>query len=735
MKHFSKSIGQCLMTVLMTSTIIEIYTLPLLDAFDSAASAAPAGTDRTTSKTTAVIVPTSTLPETAAPENAPNSPVSVAVETIPVAPEPTAEIPVSTAADVPQPAEASSPTAPEAIASPDPTSAETPASSPAPSPAKTATVPAASPDAAPNAARLAATRQSIANKLAALVNRDRPALASQLQNNLVALAIYYAQIGEFKDARQVAHHPSLPIEVQTAVLAEIDQIVALLGEQPGGQPIGTAQLGAQAGQGATDSKTPTDPSKTAAGATGTAAIPTEPLTIATAVNSQALADPGYQTVPAAPELLQPYLSDRCLNPNVIQAAAVPAVPAISAATGSKPIAVAQPTRSSPFLPIGQHVAAQLKTVSVAANSPTGQLAQPKPEAIAPAVQVSQTVLVSRTAPIRSTAEPAAKPSAPIAQLETSQNSASLAESPLSKSIAPAALNPLGVTLPKTIDSTVSSWFYGAASYGAASLPIATLAPLSTLAPISALIDSTKATPPIDNSLLPEDSYTPTQVRINMSALPKFIKLTREATKSTLFPVASPAVSAVPVAKSIAANPTASQTADYWRTIATNCGGLQSSDVQGYAMSPAANRKLAGSGMVFPLPMLVPITSGFGWRIHPISGDRRFHTGLDLGAPYGTPVLSAMAGRVVQAGEMGGYGLAVVVQATSGQQENLYGHLSAIAVKPGDQVAQGGILGLVGSTGNSTGPHLHFETLLPTTEGWTAVDPLAAAALASASVPQ
>ena len=702
------------MTVLMTSTIIETYTLPLLDAFGGAASAAPTKADRTKSDATAVVVPTSAPPETAAPEAAPANSTpdlstSVAVEAIPAPAATTAEIPV--AADVPQTAVANPPNAPEPIASPSPTPADAPSPTLDPSPANAA--PASSPDAAPNAARLAAARQSIANKLAALVNRDRPAQASQLQSNLVALAIYYAQIGEFKDARQVAHHPALPIEVQTAVLAEIDQIVAHPGEHPGGQPLsGIAQASqAAADQIATDSKT-ADPSKTAAGTTGTTATG-EPITIATAVNPQALADPGYQTVPAAPELLQPYLSDRCLNPDVVQAAAVPAVatPAVPTATGSKPIAVAQPPRSSPFLPIGWKVAAQLKTLSVAATSPTGQPAQPNSQAaIAPPVQISQTVLVSRTAPILSkTGATAAKPSAPIAQLETTQNAAaSLTEIPSNSAIAPAAINPLGVTLPKSIGSTVSSWFYGSASYGAASYSA--------------------------NSLLPEDSYTPTQIRIDTSALPKFIKLTREATKSTLSPITA---SAVPVAKSIAANPTvnpANPTADYWRTIATNCGGLQPSDVQAYGMSPVANRKLAGSGMIFPLPIAVPITSGFGWRIHPISGDRRFHTGLDLGAPYGTPVLSAMAGRVVQAGEMGGYGLAVIVQAASGQQENLYGHLSAIAVKPGDQVAQGGILGLVGSTGNSTGPHLHFETLLPTTEGWTAVDPLAAAALASASVP-
>jgi murein DD-endopeptidase MepM/ murein hydrolase activator NlpD len=542
--------------------------------------------------------------------------------------------------------------------------------------------------------------------------------------------------------------------------------VAQLDGQPGGSLAGQPQPGqpAPAGQIATDFKTPGDPSSPPAGATDTAATATEPLTVTTAVNAQAIADPGYQTIPATPELLQPYLSDRCLNPDVVQ----PAPAAATAATAPKPIAAVQPTRRSAFLPIGQHVAAQLKTVSIAANPQSGQPAQPNPQAIAPPVQISQTVLVSRIAPIRSMpvppaahsgiapiAQPVAQPSVtPIAQpsvdssrVESSRVDssaqlpesvaetaiASLPETPLSSAIAPAAINPLGVTLPKALGSTVNSWVYGASS-----LPLETSRDRPLLSPISTLtLKSAESAPPTDRSLLPEDSYTPVQTQIDTTALPKFIKLTRASTKlSSSFLVESPA-SPAPVAKATTASPPiANQTADYWRTIATNCGGLQSADAQqAYAMSPAVNRKLAGNNMIFPLPIPVPITSGFGWRIHPISGDRRFHTGLDLGAPYGTPVLSALAGHVVEAGAMGGYGLAVIVEATSGQQQNLYGHLSAIAVKPGDQVAQGSVLGLVGSTGNSTGPHLHFETLLPTTEGWSAVDPLAAAALALAAAPQ
>ncbi len=120
-------------------------------------------------------------------------------------------------------------------------------------------------------------------------------------------------------------------------------------------------------------------------------------------------------------------------------------------------------------------------------------------------------------------------------------------------------------------------------------------------------------------------------------------------------------------------------------------------------------------------MLAPITSIFGWRVHPITGDRRFHAGIDLGAPLGTPVLAAYAGQVALANWMGGYGLAVVLQHSQTQQ-TLYGHLSEVFVQPGQWVEQGTVIGEVGSTGNSTGPHLHFEWRQMTTEGWVATDP-------------
>jgi len=126
----------------------------------------------------------------------------------------------------------------------------------------------------------------------------------------------------------------------------------------------------------------------------------------------------------------------------------------------------------------------------------------------------------------------------------------------------------------------------------------------------------------------------------------------------------------------------------------------------------------GSGIVFPLSVAAPITSLFGWRVHPITGDRRFHAGTDLGAPTGTPILAAAKGQVESANW---YGLAVIINHGSAQQ-SLYGHMSDIFVQPGQWVEPGTVIGRVGSTGNSTGPHLHFEIRHLTQNGWVAVDP-------------
>mgnify|MGYP001799656827 FL=1 len=126
--------------------------------------------------------------------------------------------------------------------------------------------------------------------------------------------------------------------------------------------------------------------------------------------------------------------------------------------------------------------------------------------------------------------------------------------------------------------------------------------------------------------------------------------------------------------------------------------------------------------VFPIAMPSPITSLFGWRIHPISGDRRFHTGTDLGAPEGTPVVATKDGEVQVADYLGGYGLTVILRHENGSLETRYAHLSRLLVRPGETVKQGEVVGLIGSTGNSTGPHLHFELRELTAQGWVLINP-------------
>ena len=134
-------------------------------------------------------------------------------------------------------------------------------------------------------------------------------------------------------------------------------------------------------------------------------------------------------------------------------------------------------------------------------------------------------------------------------------------------------------------------------------------------------------------------------------------------------------------------------------------------------------KLTSAGQIlYPLPEPVPVTSRFGWRRHPVTGVRRFHSGVDLGAGQGTPVIASRAGKVVSADRLGGYGLAIVLQQPDGSQDTLYAHLSQIFVRPGEQIKPGTIIGRVGSTGLSTGPHLHYEARRMSNTGWVAVDP-------------
>jgi murein DD-endopeptidase MepM/ murein hydrolase activator NlpD len=115
---------------------------------------------------------------------------------------------------------------------------------------------------------------------------------------------------------------------------------------------------------------------------------------------------------------------------------------------------------------------------------------------------------------------------------------------------------------------------------------------------------------------------------------------------------------------------------------------------------------AGKGAL-SYPVNGPITSGFGYRVHPIFHVRKLHTGVDFDVDAGVPVKAAAAGTVVFAGWRGGYGKCVVID-HGGGLATLYAHQSTILVSVGQVVKRGEVIGKVGSTGYSTGPHLHFE---------------------------
>jgi murein DD-endopeptidase MepM/ murein hydrolase activator NlpD len=136
--------------------------------------------------------------------------------------------------------------------------------------------------------------------------------------------------------------------------------------------------------------------------------------------------------------------------------------------------------------------------------------------------------------------------------------------------------------------------------------------------------------------------------------------------------------------------------------------------QASRQAEAMIRKLQGTGgsvgtgsYTWPTPGYTSITSPFGMRYHPILKTRKLHTGVDIGAPNGVKILAADSGTVIFSGWLGAYGQAIIIDHGAGIS-TLYGHQSELLVGEGDGVTKGQTIGRVGSTGWSTGPHLHFE---------------------------
>lgn len=127
-------------------------------------------------------------------------------------------------------------------------------------------------------------------------------------------------------------------------------------------------------------------------------------------------------------------------------------------------------------------------------------------------------------------------------------------------------------------------------------------------------------------------------------------------------------------------------------------------------APPPSLGIVATGMFRPIgaPLRSAVlTSGFGMRMHPLLGYARAHAGMDLAAPYGSPIYATSDGMVGAANWRGGYGLTVALE-HGGGVETRYAHMSRVAVVPGQQVRAGQVIGYVGSTGLSTGPHLHYE---------------------------
>jgi murein DD-endopeptidase MepM/ murein hydrolase activator NlpD len=142
-------------------------------------------------------------------------------------------------------------------------------------------------------------------------------------------------------------------------------------------------------------------------------------------------------------------------------------------------------------------------------------------------------------------------------------------------------------------------------------------------------------------------------------------------------------------------------------------------ISGSLSTASRGRAYVGGEFTWPTPSCYYITSNFSpRRKNPVTGIYKRHTGTDIGAAYGASIVAANSGTVTLAGWNSGYGNCVVID-HGGGRATLYGHMSSIGVSKGQTVTKGQQIGLVGSTGNSTGPHLHFEILI----NGSAVDPM------------
>ncbi len=146
-------------------------------------------------------------------------------------------------------------------------------------------------------------------------------------------------------------------------------------------------------------------------------------------------------------------------------------------------------------------------------------------------------------------------------------------------------------------------------------------------------------------------------------------------------------------------------------------------IPGVNWSPAGDRSASTAGVLtaYPLPNTVSVLTNYGWQVDPASRRVVFHSGIDLTAERGTPVLAAGQGTIAYAGNQGNFGNLIVINHPQGLQTR-YAQLQEISVQVGQTVNQGDRIGTVGATGDAPRPHLHFEVRSNSNLGWVAQDP-------------
>ena len=746
MKYFLKPLGYCLTTAVMTSAMLRLYALPTVEAATLDSDHQPLSTTAldqalesadhslSTSVHIQVISPPETLPAESSASLSRSAPTptepEIKLDSQPVSRDKSATHDLVSdhwaSPDAKADVESSSPSGLNLGSSPDPvfnpaTDPKQPAANQVPQKAEAAPV-----------RTIAGMRQVVEKRLAVIVEQNKITREAKLRQMLIYTVMQYAWTGRFDEARQVAQHPTFSSDLQTELLAKITMIQSerqptQLAEQSApNQPTHSPNnLGAELGGRHI-------PSSYVAGLAGGASY--------TAISlGQQCPIPG-ETVPAQKSITsgQP---DQTVKQRVTPG--IPAfVPALSQNLAARMVQHSQfpPTAVQPASLPTAHSLVQKSSIQASEQFVgVASRLQPADSAVAlAALNVQQTgagselQASSQVQPLELTQQPQVL-QAKQSQVKSFASSKQFAPNSQFSTMMPVLWNldqvlgialdqsfgQLSLSLPDWISVPLTSnWSFWTAS-GLNQASLTQSSPNQSSSPVARS----------ESSLLALESLEPIEQSLTA---PQFGRDMRKLPSLSL--AISPAKSASQAkAEALAKTPTASKPVlyDAAALLAMNCSQASLTHYSGdQVMDPANSKRMGWVNLMFPLPIAAVLTSTFGWRVHPISGSLSFHTGLDLGAPMGTPVLAATAGRVVVADQMGGYGLAGVVE--DGNQRNLYGHLAGIAVQPGTQVAQGTILGWVGSTGNSTGPHLHFESQVATNSGWTAVDPIASATLATVS---